>query len=155
MVPFHQQKGTVPCYLTLYRLTAYIYIYMSYRTANFQTLHFKYLFNKYPYWIFLTCCVISVLFSSSFIMLPCLVPILTGVLKFKRKFRSQMVNGFELWPIVYWKYLGKTCDVCKQHCICDNIQRLVVKYWSLITKYNDILMERGFSSNNSISWSVH
>jgi hypothetical protein len=27
----------------------YIYIYMSYRTANLQTLHFKYLFNKYPY----------------------------------------------------------------------------------------------------------
>ena len=30
----------------------YIYIYMSYRSANFQTLHFKYLFNKYTYWIF-------------------------------------------------------------------------------------------------------
>jgi hypothetical protein len=27
----------------------YIYIYMSYRTANLQTLHFKYFFNKYPY----------------------------------------------------------------------------------------------------------
>jgi hypothetical protein len=25
------------------------YIYMSYRTANLQALHFKYLFNKYPY----------------------------------------------------------------------------------------------------------
>ena len=25
----------------------YIYIYMSYRTANLQTLHFKYLLNKY------------------------------------------------------------------------------------------------------------
>jgi hypothetical protein len=24
-------------------------IYMSYRTANLQALHFKYLFNKYPY----------------------------------------------------------------------------------------------------------
>jgi hypothetical protein len=24
-------------------------IYGSYRTANLQTLHFKYLFNKYPY----------------------------------------------------------------------------------------------------------
>ena len=30
----------------------YIYIYMSYRTANLQTLHFIYLFNKYTYWIF-------------------------------------------------------------------------------------------------------
>ena len=30
----------------------YIYIYMSYRSANLQTLHFKYLFNKYTYWIF-------------------------------------------------------------------------------------------------------
>ena len=29
-----------------------IYIYMSYRSANFKTLHFKYLFNKYTYWIF-------------------------------------------------------------------------------------------------------
>jgi hypothetical protein len=26
-----------------------IYICMSYRTANLQTLHFKYFFNKYPY----------------------------------------------------------------------------------------------------------
>ena len=26
-----------------------IYIYMSYRTANLQTLHFKCLFNKYTY----------------------------------------------------------------------------------------------------------
>jgi hypothetical protein len=26
---------------------------MSYRTANLQTLHFKYFFNKYPYWPFL------------------------------------------------------------------------------------------------------
>ena len=28
------------------------YIYMSYRTANLQMLHFIYLFNKYTYWIF-------------------------------------------------------------------------------------------------------
>ena len=27
----------------------YIYIYMSYRSANLQALHFKYLFNKYTY----------------------------------------------------------------------------------------------------------
>jgi len=27
----------------------HIYIYMSYRSANLQTLHFKYLFNKYTY----------------------------------------------------------------------------------------------------------
>jgi len=27
-------------------------IYMSYRTAKLQKLHFKYLFNKYTYWIF-------------------------------------------------------------------------------------------------------
>ena len=27
----------------------YIYIYMSYRSPNLQTLHFKYLFNKYTY----------------------------------------------------------------------------------------------------------
>jgi len=29
-----------------------IYIYMSYRSAKLQTQHFKYLFNKYTYWIF-------------------------------------------------------------------------------------------------------
>jgi hypothetical protein len=38
----------------LFRLSCGIHtaerpIYMSYRTANLQTLHFKYLFNKYPY----------------------------------------------------------------------------------------------------------
>jgi len=26
-----------------------LYIYISYRSANLQTLHFKYLFNKYTY----------------------------------------------------------------------------------------------------------
>jgi len=26
-----------------------LFIYMSYRSANLQTLHFKYLFNKYTY----------------------------------------------------------------------------------------------------------
>jgi hypothetical protein len=30
----------------------YTYIYMSYRTANLQMLHFIYLFNKYTYWMF-------------------------------------------------------------------------------------------------------
>ena len=40
--------------LTFSRLMTYIYIYiyMSYRTANLQMLHFLYLFNKYTYWIF-------------------------------------------------------------------------------------------------------
>ena len=40
--------------LTFIRLMTYIYIYiyMSYRTANLQMLHFIYLFNKYTYWIF-------------------------------------------------------------------------------------------------------
>ena len=36
--------------LTFWSLTTYIY--MSYRSANLQTLHFKYLFNNYTYWIF-------------------------------------------------------------------------------------------------------
>ena len=36
--------------LTLWCLTTYIH--KSYRTANLQTLHFKYLLNKYTYWIF-------------------------------------------------------------------------------------------------------
>ena len=35
--------------LTFSRLMTYIYIYMSYRTANLQMLHFIYLFNKYTY----------------------------------------------------------------------------------------------------------
>ena len=50
--------------LTFTRLMTYIYnvyiyiyiyiycIYMSYRTANLQVLHFIYIFNKYTYWIF-------------------------------------------------------------------------------------------------------
>jgi hypothetical protein len=33
----------------------YIYIYMSYRTANLQTLHFKYLLNKYTYGVWERC----------------------------------------------------------------------------------------------------
>ena len=58
------------------------YIYMSYRTANLQMLHFIYLFNKYTYWIFETCCTLSV-FSSSKCRLfhnatffPCIIHIL-------------------------------------------------------------------------------
>ena len=35
--------------LTVWRLTTHIWVY---RTANLQTLHFIYLFNKYRYWIF-------------------------------------------------------------------------------------------------------
>ena len=37
--------------LTFSRLMTYIYIYiyMSYRTANLQMFHFIYLFNKYTY----------------------------------------------------------------------------------------------------------
>ena len=27
-------------------------VYISYRSANLQMLHFKYLFNKHTYWIF-------------------------------------------------------------------------------------------------------
>jgi len=38
--------------------------YESYRTANLQTLHFIYLFNKYRYWIFYTCSILSFFFSS-------------------------------------------------------------------------------------------
>jgi hypothetical protein len=36
--------------LNFWHLTTYIY--MSYRIANLQTLYFKYLLNKYTYWIF-------------------------------------------------------------------------------------------------------
>ena len=42
-------------FLTVWRLTTHIWvvpIYGSYRTANLQTFHFIYLFNKYMYWIF-------------------------------------------------------------------------------------------------------
>jgi hypothetical protein len=35
----------IKCVLTFRSLTTY----MSYRSANLQTLHFKYLFNKYTY----------------------------------------------------------------------------------------------------------
>jgi hypothetical protein len=44
-----QQLVYFVCVTSAGRLTTYIYIYISYRTANLQTLHFKYLFNKYPY----------------------------------------------------------------------------------------------------------
>ena len=40
------------CVTVFNRLTPNDSIYGSYRTANFQTLHFIYLFNKYRYWIF-------------------------------------------------------------------------------------------------------
>ena len=43
---------TVLNLLKLNDIYIYICIYMSYRSANLQTLHFKYLFNKYTYWIF-------------------------------------------------------------------------------------------------------
>ena len=49
------------CSLTLWRLTT---LYGSYRTANLQTLHFIYLFNKCRYWIFETRSILSVFFSS-------------------------------------------------------------------------------------------
>jgi hypothetical protein len=45
-------NNDTPLKLTLWRLMTYIYIYMSYRTANLQALHFIYLVNKYTYWIF-------------------------------------------------------------------------------------------------------
>jgi hypothetical protein len=85
--------------LTFSRLTTY-YIYMSYHTAKIQTLHFIYLFNKYTYWIFYTCCTLSVfcsskchLFHNATFFGSCIIHILnTGVLKFKRKFRRLKVN---------------------------------------------------------------
>ena len=55
----HPYHFTLFCYnswkhrlLTLSCRTTYICIYMSYRTANLQMLHFIYLFNKYMYRIF-------------------------------------------------------------------------------------------------------
>jgi hypothetical protein len=60
-----------------------------------------YLFNRYTYWIFLTCCLLAI-FSSSKCRLfhnatffgSCIFQILyTGVLKFKIKFRRQRVNN--------------------------------------------------------------
>jgi len=39
----------VIAFLVLVNLLKPNKIYMSYRSANLQTLHFKYLFNKYTY----------------------------------------------------------------------------------------------------------
>ena len=68
---------------------------MSYRSANLQTLHFKYLFNKYQIYILN---ILNMLHNLRFFfqnavyfkMLHCLVPVLfafylQGVLKFKCK----------------------------------------------------------------------
>jgi hypothetical protein len=54
-LPRRPQPDTLSCpkqFNLLKPNDIYIYMYMSYRTANLQTLHFKYLFNKYTYWIF-------------------------------------------------------------------------------------------------------
>ena len=50
----HEGKGKlkdhdVDVSITYLYVYIYIYIYMSYHSANLQTLHFKYLFNKYTY----------------------------------------------------------------------------------------------------------
>jgi len=39
----------ITCHLIFICLMTYIYIYMSYHTADLQMLHFIYLFNKYTY----------------------------------------------------------------------------------------------------------
>ena len=76
-------------YLTVWRLTTHIWVY---RTANLQTLHFIYLFNKYRYWIFYTCSILSVFFSSKCSLFhnanlfgSCIIHILyTGCAKIKK-----------------------------------------------------------------------
>ena len=79
---------------------------MWYRSVNLQTLHFKYLFNKYTYWIFYTCCTISVFFSSKCRLFhnatlfgSCIIRILpTGGAKIVSvKFRLQKVKSRNLF----------------------------------------------------------
>jgi hypothetical protein len=74
--------------LTFRNRASYIY---DRHTATLQTPHFIYFFNKYMYWIFWTCCTISVFsFQNAvyIIMLLFVVSVLfafyiQGVLKFK------------------------------------------------------------------------
>jgi hypothetical protein len=53
-LPFHHIADILifSPYIYIYTVYIFIYIRMLNRTAELQTLHFKYLFNKYPYSIF-------------------------------------------------------------------------------------------------------
>ena len=130
----HLQQNTIRFILTFRNLASYIY-----RTG--VKLPFRcpilYLFNKYPYWMFLTCCIISIfssskchLFHNATLFGFCITHILnTGVLKFEEKPVAKRLNK------LYYSFSAhKSCaKECPQDVFRDLFDLCVSLYEICIT----------------------